>query len=230
MSVQYDEYLQQHVNAVYKGFCWMKDNIPDIFGGDDVISRIDYNIKFGHDRSKQNPDEYQPYDAYFYGKNRSAQVVEDFDYAWLTHIHRNPHHWQYWILHKDDPNEGTVCLKMPDEFVIEMICDWWSFSWNKGNLYEIFGWYEQRKRHIMLHEETRKKVEAVLARMDEKLHQIQREGPKDVDESNAQIAIKAPVQDGSVDINELMKSGLADVLNKAINDKAANGMMGGTVQ
>lgn len=226
MSVQYDEYLQQHVNAVYKGFCWMKENIPDIFGGDDVVSKIDYNIKFGHDRSKQEPDEYQPYDAYFYGKNRSAQVVEDFNYAWLEHIHRNPHHWQHWILHKDDPNEITECLRMPDVFVIEMICDWWSFSWNKGNLWEIFKWYEERKEHIMLNPESKEKVESVLKRMKEKLTEIQEAGPQ----NGAEGAMKAPVPDNSVDINKLMESGLADALNQAINGKAAGGIIGGAAQ
>lgn len=172
MSLKYDEYLQQHKDAVYEAFLWMKQNIPSIFGGEDIISKIDYNIKIGHDASKKYPDEYGPYDRYFYGNNRSAEVVEDFNYAWLTHIHRNQHHWQHWVLIKDDPNEKVECLKMPDEYVIEMICDWWSFSWNKGNLWEIFDWYDERKEHIMLNNETRRQVENILASMKNKLEEI----------------------------------------------------------
>ena len=163
MSIQYDEYLQQHKNAVYEGFLWMKENIPEIFENDDIMTKVDYNIKFGHDASKENPDEYQAYDAYFYGKNRSSQVVEDFNYAWLTHIHKNPHHWQHWI----------KCLEMPYEYIIEMICDWWSFSWNKGDLFKIFKWYEERKNHIMLNKTTRNKLEAILQAMHDKLLIIQ---------------------------------------------------------
>lgn len=169
MSVQYDEYLQQHKNAVYEAFLWMKKNIPEIFETDEMMSKVDYNIKFAHDASKENPDEYQAYDAYFYGKNRSAQVVDDFNYAWLTHIHNNPHHWQHWILHKDNPDEETICLEMPYEYIIEMICDWWSFSWNKGDLWEIFKWYDERKNHIMLNKTTRNKLETILLAMHDKL-------------------------------------------------------------
>lgn len=210
MSLKYDEYLEQHCRGVYQAFNWMKDNIPDIFGGDDVIAAIDYNIKFGHDASKREPDEYRPYDAYFYGNNRSAKVVEDFNIAWLMHIHRNPHHWQHWILHKDDPNEKTECIRMPDVFIIEMVCDWWSFSWNKGNLFEIFTWYENRKNHIMLHDESRDKLEKVLLRMEEKLHQIQKEGSQEGAEGAAQMA--------NPDINALLNSGLGDAISKAINN------------
>ena len=46
---------------------------------------------------------------------------------------------------------------MPLEYVIEMICDWWSFSFKTGNLYEIFDWYK-----MILHEKTKKFVEETL--------------------------------------------------------------------
>lgn len=169
MSQQYDEYLQQHRQNVYKGFCWMKENIPDIFADDVVMSQIEYNCKFKHDASKETPEEYVPYDAYFYGNNRSYQVVQEFNFAWLQHIHRNPHHWQHWVLINDDPDKGEIRLNMPDEYVVEMVCDWWSFSWSKNNLYEIFDWYNQRKNYMKLNEETRQKVEAILKRMKDKL-------------------------------------------------------------
>ena len=38
--------------------------------------------------------------------------------------------------------ELETILEMPYDYIIEMICDWWSFSWQSGNLYEIFKWYE----------------------------------------------------------------------------------------
>ena len=50
---------------------------------------------------------------------------------------------------------------MPENYVIEMICDWWSFSFKTGNLYEIFDWYEKHKG-MVLHEKTRKLVEDTL--------------------------------------------------------------------
>lgn len=53
-----------------------------------------------------------------------------------------------------------------------MICDWWSFSWNKGDLYEIFNWYEEHKDKMILHERTREKVEFILYKMKDKLDVI----------------------------------------------------------
>ena len=52
---------------------------------------------------------------------------------------------------------------MPEHFIIEMVCDWWSFSWKQGKLDEIFNWYDQHKDYMKLSEYTRNKVEDVLA-------------------------------------------------------------------
>ena len=111
-----------------------------------------------HDISKYSEAEYTPYDNYFYG-NKSYAVTKAFNYAWLHHIHNNPHHWQYWVLQHDDEPEEV--LEMPYQFIVEMICDWWSFSWKNGNLYEIFDWYEKHK-NMKLHPNTRKIVEGIL--------------------------------------------------------------------
>ena len=224
MSIQYDEYLQQHKNAVYEGFLWMKKNIPEIFENDDIITKVDYNIKFGHDASKENPDEYQAYDAYFYGKNRSSQVVEDFNYAWLTHIHKNPHHWQYWILHSDDPKEGVKCLEMPYEYIIEMICDWWSFSWNKGDLFEIFKWYEERKDHIMLNKTTRNKLEAILQAMYDKLLIIQ--VSKDITGNIVKSNFTAP----TINIPKIDTSSISKLITNAVENALKGGFMNNLTQ
>ena len=58
---------------------------------------------------------------------------------------------------------------MPRRYVLEMICDWWAFSWSKDNLYEIFDWYEKHKGHMMLHEDTRDLVEEILSEIKAKL-------------------------------------------------------------
>ena len=164
MSERYDNYIQEHKSNVIKGYNWLKGKLPDIFD-EDVLNECEHNIIYGHDASKTNPDEYNAYDAYFYGGNRSFEVVDQFNRAWLLHIHRNPHHWQYWILRNDNPDEGEILIDMPDCYIIEMICDWWSFSWKQENLYEIFKWYEERKDYIKLSDYTRKKVEDILNKM-----------------------------------------------------------------
>ena len=174
MSERYDEYLNEHKANVRKAFEWMKENIFDDFSDiyKEAIEKAEYNTLYNHDISKTYPEEYEAYDKYFYGGNKSYEVVEDFNYAWLHHIHNNPHHWQYWILNNDDPDKGEIILDMPVEYIIEMICDWWSFSWKQGKLEEIFKWYDERKDYIKLSKNTRKKVQDLLDIIYEKLKEL----------------------------------------------------------
>ena len=165
MSFQYDQYLEQHRANVEKGFRWLQKNLPEITES----SGAEHNVVFSHDQSKYESNEYEAYDAYFYGGNRTYAVVQDFKRAWLLHIHRNPHHWQHWILINDDPEEAETCLEIPYHYIIEMICDWWSFSWAAGNLFEIFAWYDKHKDYMKFHPDTRKIVEDILDRMKERL-------------------------------------------------------------
>lgn len=164
MSNAYDLYLQQHKYYVAVAFDWLKEHIPEI-----VANVSEHGTHFAHDLSKNDPEEYDAYDEYFYGGNRSYKVVSNFRNAWLHHIHNNPHHWQHWVLINDEPNEGTIALEMPYEYVVEMICDWWAFSHKSGNLHEIFDWYEKHKSNMILHEHTRTNVEDILAKIKTKL-------------------------------------------------------------
>lgn len=169
MSKEYDLYLKEHTCNVGKGYLWMLDNLPDVVNSDLITPVEEDRILYYHDNSKQDRAEYNPYDAYFYGNNRSASVVTDYERAWLAHIHKNSHHWQHYILHCDDPAEGVKVLDMPYDCIIEMICDWWSFSWKTNDLTNIFVWYEGHKEYIMLSDNTRRTVEDILGRMKEVL-------------------------------------------------------------
>lgn len=168
MSYEYDHYLIEHRGNVRKAFKWLKENLPETVVVDDDTD-IEYQICFAHDESKDNPDEYAAYDAYFYGGNRSYATVKEFEKAFLYHLHRNPHHWQYWILVAYDDEKGQQIFEMPYKYIVEMICDWWSFSWKTGNLEEIFNWYEDHKDHIQLASKTRETVERILEEMKTKL-------------------------------------------------------------
>ena len=160
MSYLYEEYLQDHIESVQKAYGWLMEH--HLIPADAFVQDISE-----HDASKRTEAEYDAYDKYFYGGNKSHKVVSDFDYAWLHHIHHNKHHWQYWVLKHDDGWEEA--LEMPKNRVIEMICDWWSFSWRSGNLMEIFDWYENHKEKMVLHSETRKMVEDILGKMKDEL-------------------------------------------------------------
>lgn len=92
--------------------------------------------------------------------------MQDFRYAWLNHIYRNPHHWQYWILNRDEKDEGEIILDMHYNYIIEMICDWWAFSWNSGDLFEVFDWYNKHKDYIKFSDKTRRIVEDILDKIN----------------------------------------------------------------
>ena len=151
MSQEYTQYIIEHKANVEKAFKWLVDhNIFENF-------TVPVNI-IEHDLSKYSTEEYAAYDKYFYSK-KTPETEKEFNYAWLHHIHNNPHHWQYWVLINDD--EPEEALEMPLEYAIEMICDWWSFSFKEGNLEEIFDWYKKHKG-MRLHPNTRKFVEETL--------------------------------------------------------------------
>lgn len=174
MSREYDLYLQEHKENVFKGLEWIHENLPELLNRCNY-AELEQQIRYNHDASKSEPDEYEAYDRYFYGGNRSYQVVQDFNYAWLMHQKRNPHHWQYWVLINDDPGEGFIALDMPLNYIIEMICDWWAFSWAEDNLYEIFKWYDEHKDYMKLSDKTRKTVENILEAIKVKLEESERE-------------------------------------------------------
>lgn len=166
MSVLYDSYLRQHRDNVAKGYHWLRNNLPDLLTGS---YDYEHQICYAHDLTKDSPEEYDAYDNYVYGNNRSYKVVQDFNYAWLNHIHFNSHHWQHWILIHDEPDEPETFMEIPYNYIIEMICDWWAFSWRKGNLMEVFDWYAEHKDNIKINPKSRKVVEQILSAIRKKL-------------------------------------------------------------
>ena len=169
MSNAYDSYIAEHKAAVASAFSWIEENLPDILLPE-FAGAYKWNACYEHDESKYTTEEYEAYDNYFYG-NKSYENKKKFDQAWLHHIHNNPHHWQYWILFEDDPESGKPykALDMTDPYIVEMICDWWSFSFRSGDLYEIFKWYDYHKKIMILSDKTRKRVEYILDRINTKL-------------------------------------------------------------
>lgn len=158
MSAEYSNYIVTHVENVKKAYNWLKDHK---IISEELASQID-----SHDLSKYSTEEYEAYDNYFYGK-QTEKVKADFNYAWLHHIHNNPHHWQHWVLINDD--DGTYALEMPKEYVIEMLSDWWAFSHESGNLYKIFDWYKDHAKNMILHKNTKKLVEDILGKIKAEL-------------------------------------------------------------
>ena len=169
MSKEYGNYLYEHIHAVEKAAEWMVNHLS-VFKTMDLRELITFGLNVReHDATKYAEEEYDPYDAYFYGERDE----DAFNRAWLHHIHYNPHHWQHWILMNDDGKyrdpDKMFPLEMPKVYSLEMVADWWSFSWRSGNLFDVFDWYEDHRDDIILHPDTRAFVESVLNEIREKL-------------------------------------------------------------
>ena len=124
-----------------------------------------------HDLSKLQLSEFIPYTNYFYGDNNDISRGRDktgyykpydtgnlaFDFAWLLHQKRNRHHWQWWILPKDEG--GIKILDMPLKYRKEMLCDWRGAGRAQGFGDNTDKWYEKNKNKMLLHRDTRKWIE-----------------------------------------------------------------------
>jgi len=127
-----------------------------------------------HDWSKFTPREWFAYARFFYGRNTTKivgatgpagfttadAVRARFDRAWLQHQHRNPHHWQHWVLRED--NGGTRTLPMPEHFIREMVADWMGAGRAITGEWEARTWYASNREKMVLHRHTRARVEQLL--------------------------------------------------------------------
>lgn len=123
-----------------------------------------------HDLDKFLPSMWFPYVDVFYGSELSprddsgyydASRVESgpFLVAWLGHLHRSKHHWQWWVLWHDDGGESV--FPMPDQYRREMLADWRGAGRAQGKS-DTRMWYVQNRARMRLDRETRYWVEVQL--------------------------------------------------------------------
>lgn len=117
-----------------------------------------------HDWSKMSRAEWSPYVRSFYGpwkySERPPEVVATFDAAWLHHQHKNPHHWQHWVLRED--SGATKALEMPEGFIQEMVADWMGAGRAITGRWDVKTWYAKNRNVIVLHERTRMLVDMLI--------------------------------------------------------------------
>lgn len=58
---------------------------------------------------------------------------------------------------------------MPDVYIIEILCDWMSFSFKCGDLNEIIRFYENNKHEMVLDDEVRATIVRVMKKIKEEL-------------------------------------------------------------
>lgn len=136
--IDYTESLRNHIT--YVKFAGLKLGLPDW--------RYEQ-----HDTSKFSQHEIHAYANNFFGAKDNP---EGFAYAWLHHIHNNPHHWQYWVFPGDYPQKGSEYnrLAMPPHYAVEMVADWLGASKAYTDSWDMTDWIFKNYDSVILHSLT----------------------------------------------------------------------------
>lgn len=163
---EYEEYLEQHIGGVKKAYEKFKEVLlteSDLTV--EELTALDNQIDM-HDASKYEDEEFYPYLHHFYPSGAGADSEEAYDRAWNHHQKSNPHHWQYWILQKDSGEQKV--LDMPENYVIEMLCDWMSFSL-KNPESTAYKWWTDNQDKMLMSEGTKNLVNKYIEYFKEPL-------------------------------------------------------------
>lgn len=128
-----------------------------------------------HDWSKFLPSEFIPYARHFYSNKKQKRDEtgyykpydtgdSEFDFAWFLHQKRNRHHWQFWVMVRDnDDDKGDIkVLDMPLIYRKEMLADWRGASRAQGFGGRVKKWYDKNGSKMKLHSNTRLWIERQL--------------------------------------------------------------------
>lgn len=117
-----------------------------------------------HDWQKFTQVEFKTYAINFFGPwkkdDRPQWLVDEFERAWLHHLHYGPHHWDYWLTCDDD--KKYKALEMPDRYWREMVADWRGAGQAITGKDDTAKWYISKRNDIMLHPKTRAQIEHEL--------------------------------------------------------------------
>lgn len=150
---KYKNYILEHKANVKKFADWLKENLPLLFENID-IELFDELIE-EHDDSKFGEEEFEPYAQKWFNDGE-----ESFEYkeAWRHHWMSNEHHPEHWL--GED---------MPYIYILEMLCDWGSFSIKSGNMKELSDFYYNKARddeEKNLSEATKEIIEDIISQID----------------------------------------------------------------
>lgn len=158
----YHNYLTNHIDNVRKAYeTFIKPVLTSKYNKTNAeMHEIEEEIA-NHDKSKWSEEEYEPYALHFYPpKGHTSEEFDDrYNVAWLHHQKNNPHHWQYWVLIRDESK--IVPLDMPFKSIVAMLADWSSFQFIRNNS-SAHKWYEEMGDSMILSKNTRKIVEDLL--------------------------------------------------------------------
>ncbi len=147
------KYIEEHKERVRQFAEWLKENLPELFDNID-IDLFDEMIA-EHDDSKFSEEEFEPYAQKWFGDGKKTLEYEE---AWKHHWTNNEHHPEFWL--GED---------MPYIYILEMICDWGSFSIKSGNFRELSDFYYNKAKddeEKNLSEGTKIIIEEILEKIN----------------------------------------------------------------
>lgn len=113
-----------------------------------------------HDLSKYSPVEFWEGVKYFSGEHspiRNCKIENGYSKAWLHHIGRNKHHYQYWY----DYTAPIQCPILPYQYFVEMVCD----DLSAGMVYQGKNWSNDYQLSYWLRTRENAKVHPVMDKM-----------------------------------------------------------------
>ena len=148
-----ENYIEEHKASVKKFSEWLKENLPELFDEID-IDVFDDLIK-EHDDSKFSEEEFEPYAQRWFGNKEKSLEYEE---AWKHHWTHNEHHPEFWL--GED---------MPYIYILEMLCDWGSFSIKSGDMRELSKFYYEKAKddeEKNLSDNTKTIIEEILDKIN----------------------------------------------------------------
>lgn len=160
-SEEYTMYINNHIRNVQNVYYMAEDAFkvvfPEVYQKKSEVIKLLQNLNI-HDRSKFDPLEFYYYAARFFPVEgtdpKSKKVKDNFNIAWLHHVHYNPHHPAYWTLVE---NGKIEYFNMPDIYIIEMLCDWMAMS-KYYNSTTLEYWKSESAQKLPMRDYTKSKV------------------------------------------------------------------------
>ena len=118
-----------------------------------------------HDLSKYSPEEFFEGVKYFegsYSPIKNCKRVNGYSKAWLHHIGRNKHHYNYWY----DFNADVPAPIMPYKYFVEMVCD----SLAAGMIYYGKKWTNEHQLNYWLNEREAAKIHPKMDKLLTKVY------------------------------------------------------------
>lgn len=148
-----EKYINEHIERVQQFADWLKENVPELF--DEIDIELFDDMIREHDASKFSEEEFEPYAQKWF--NSSGKTPE-YEAAWKHHWMHNEHHPEFWL--GED---------MPLIYILEMLCDWGSFSIKSGNLRELSDFYYKKAKDDedkMFSDATKEIIEEILTKIN----------------------------------------------------------------